>query len=193
MPSPVAAAYFHEELTNEAIETAINAGDPDPEENCADYYKKVTIVASHEGQVGRATRFRDVLQLLSGQDVEIAVLSRNKLRPGQRHYAPNLVGSVEGRKCILVDDIVNTGTTLVSNIKYLKQAGADSIYAWATHGVFETPVKGDGTKAVINDGPERLQALDELVSHAYACFNVKAYFSFSSFYHISSLIFVLSL
>lgn len=165
MPSPVAAAYFHEELAHHAIAAAKNAGVSNPEENYDDYYPKVSIVASHEGQVGRATRFRDVLRLLSGQDIEIAVLSRSKLRPGERQYEPNLVGEVKGRKCILVDDIVNTGTTLVSNIHYLNQMGAEAIYAWATHGVFETPAKGDRNKAILNDAPERLQALEELVSY----------------------------
>ncbi|GKY95363.1 hypothetical protein MPSEU_000498100 [Mayamaea pseudoterrestris] len=162
MPSPVAAAYFHEELTRLAIEAAKAANVGDPEEDHDEHYSKITVVASHEGQVGRATRFRDVLRLLSGQDIEIAVLSRSKMRPGERQYEPNLVGDVRGRKCILVDDIVNTGTTLVSNVNYLKEVGADSIYAWATHGVFETPVPGERSKAIMNDAPERLQALEEL-------------------------------
>lgn len=147
MPAPVAAAYFHEELSSFEPPKGSNK---DPE----DYYPRVTVVASHEGQVGRATQFRSVLQRLSGEDVEIAVLSRNKLNPGEKHYEPNLVGKVKGRKCILVDDIVVTGTTLVSNIKLLKREGAESVYAWATHGVFGTPEQ--------NDAPERLQGLEEL-------------------------------
>lgn len=164
MPSPVAAAYFHEELSKVAIDAATKAGVNNPEDNYSDYYPKVTIVASHEGQVGRASRFRDVLRLLSGREIQIAVLSRSKMRPGERHYEPNLVGDVTGHTCILVDDIVNTGNTLVSNIKFLQQVGAKSIYAWATHGVFETPVMSDRHKTKMNDAPERLQALEELVS-----------------------------
>lgn len=145
MPAPVAAAYFHEELS---------ALPPPKGFQGQRYYPPITVVASHEGQVGRATQFRAVLQRLSGADVEVAVLSRSKMVPGERHYEPYLVGNVKGRKCILVDDIVNTGTTLVSNIKLLKQAGAGAIYAWATHGVFGTVES--------NDAPERLQAMEDL-------------------------------
>lgn len=146
MPAPVAAAYFHEELTpeHESVE-----GD-----NFDYSYPQVTVVAAHEGQVGRATQFRTVLQRLSGQPVDFAVLTKSKMAPGSIQYEAKLVGNVTGRKCILVDDIVNTGTTMVSNIESLKQHGAKSIYAWATHGVFGPPS--------VNDAPERLQAMEEL-------------------------------
>jgi ribose-phosphate pyrophosphokinase len=140
MPAPVAAAYFHEALSS--VEPPEGVDDPD-------YYPKVTVVASHEGQVGRATQFRSVLQRLSGADVELAVLSKTRMRKGEQYYEPYLVGNVKGRKCILVDDIVNTGTTLISNIQALKQEGAESIYAWATHGIFGSADR--------NDAPERLE------------------------------------
>jgi ribose-phosphate pyrophosphokinase len=165
MPAPVAAAYFHEEFSS--IPPPPNAADKPPGNRKRrkkkmsvrkPYYPPVTVVASHENMVGRASQFRSVLQRLSGSDdVEIAVLSRTKMRPGERQYSPDLVGNVRGRKCILVDDIVNTGVTLVSNIHQLKQEGAESIYAWATHGVFGTP-----DCVHVNDAPDRIQQLDDL-------------------------------
>lgn len=137
MPAPVAAAYFHEEMASGNEEGS---------------YPAVTVVASHEGQMLRASHFRSALQKMSGQTIELAVLSKSKMNPGESHYTPDLMGSVKGRKCILVDDIVNTGTTMVSNIQTLKEEGAESIHAWATHGVF----------GVTSDAPERLQAVPDL-------------------------------
>ena len=104
--------------------------------------------------MGRATQVRDVLTFLSGREIELAVLSKSRMKPGETSYKPSLVGKVKGRKCILVDDIVNTGSTLVSNVHALRQQGADTIYAWATHGVFG--------EADHNDAPERIQELADL-------------------------------
>merc|ERR1711982_284948 len=49
---------------------------------------------------------------------------------------PLLIGDVHDRKCILVDDMIDTGKTLHSAIHTLHDNGATEIYAWATHGLF---------------------------------------------------------
>lgn len=116
VPVPVAAAYFNEEFS------ANN--------------EKITIVASHEGQVSRARTFRNVLKRLSGKDIELAFITKARQRRGEKKYTPLVVGNVKGRNCIIVDDLVNTGTTLESNVEKLADMGAESIHAWATHGVF---------------------------------------------------------
>jgi len=149
MPAPVAAAYFHEELSSMQ-----STRDNDAKAAKSSSYPPVTVVAAHEGQVGRATQFRDVLKRLAGEDIELAVLTRGRMKAGAKVYEPMLVGKVKGRKCIIIDDIVNTGTTLVSNVQMLKQEGADAVYAWATHGVFEKK----NCEATL----EKINALDDM-------------------------------
>jgi ribose-phosphate pyrophosphokinase len=142
----VAAAYFHEELTSMV---KFDVGD----DQSPPAYPKVTVVASHESQVARASQFRTVLQRLSGNnDIELALISKTRQSASSKNYEPMLVGNVQGRKCILVDDIVNTGDTLRRNVEQLQERGAESIYAWATHGVFGPD----------SDVPSKIQELNAL-------------------------------
>lgn len=142
----MAAAYFHEELSS-----MLKFDDGDGKSPPA--YPKVTVVASHESQVARASQFRTVLQRLSGtNDIELALISKTRQSASSRNYEPMLVGNVQGRKCILVDDIVNTGDTLKRNVEQLQERGAESIYAWATHGVFGPD----------SDVPSKIQELNAL-------------------------------
>lgn len=113
----------------------------------------MTVVAGHEGQVGRAERFRSVLQRLSGRPIDFAFISKNRVRrDGTRQYKPELIGTVQDRHCIVVDDIVNTGATLANNVQKLRELGATSVYAWSTHGVF----------GPTSDAPDKIQAIDGL-------------------------------
>ena len=149
LPIPVAAAYFHEEFAS-----VPPPEDWKPESEDDEYYPNITVVASHEGQVARAAHFRDVLQRLSGKKVELAFISKNRQKRGEKHYTPHVVGKIEGQRCIMVDDIVNTGKTLISNVDELHKAGAATIHAWASHGVF-------GPKALSN-APERIGEIEHL-------------------------------
>lgn len=53
--------------------------------------------------------------------------------------AMNIVGNVEGKHCIIVDDMVDTAGTLIEACKALKEHGALKVYACATHPVFSEP------------------------------------------------------
>jgi len=139
LPGPVAAAYFHENLfdsTHREVKAEQKRRNTNGGSAVEDGHPKVTVVAAHEGQVARATQFRKVLQILSGQDIDLAFISKTRQYPGAKTYEPYLVGDVDGRHCIIIDDIVNTGSTLETCINQLKSSGASKVYAWATHGAF---------------------------------------------------------
>src|SRR3546814_13637933 len=65
----------------------------------------------------------------------------------------NIIGDVEGRRCILVDDIVDSAGTLCNAAVALKSAGAISVSAYVTHGVLS-----GGAVARVSSSP-----LEELV------------------------------
>ncbi|EGQ8335655.1 ribose-phosphate diphosphokinase, partial [Vibrio parahaemolyticus] len=48
----------------------------------------------------------------------------------------NLIGDVEGRDCVIVDDMIDTGGTLCKAAEALKERGAKRVFAYATHAVF---------------------------------------------------------
>lgn len=62
----------------------------------------------------------------------------------QEESDPNggyVIGDVAGKTCIMVDDILNTGNTLVNAARFLKEAGAKEVYACASHALLSPPVK----------------------------------------------------
>lgn len=91
--------------------------------------KDVVIVSPDIGGTKRVKRFADLL------DADMAVVQKN--RPGhQSAEVLSIVGDVEGRTCILFDDIIDTGGSLVKAKEALVAAGAKpDVYAAATHPV----------------------------------------------------------
>jgi len=128
---------------------------------------QITVVAAHENQVLRANGFRNALQKLSGnEDIRVALISNtkalnvhtNNCNISHTHEKGSLlsdsstvVGDVEGRQCIIVDDIINTGGTMRNAIEMVGKSGASEVYAWATHGVIHLPE---------NDIPQKIQGMD---------------------------------
>ena len=48
----------------------------------------------------------------------------------------NVIGSVDGKKCIIVDDLVDSGGTICNAAKALKENGATEVYGYCSHGVY---------------------------------------------------------
>lgn len=97
----------------------------DPENNP----DNVTIVAPDAGSVKRNRKFTDDLNT----DIVIIDKKRDKVNQAE---AMHLIGDVEGQNCIMIDDIIDTGGTIISGAKLLKEKGAKSVKVGVTHGVF---------------------------------------------------------
>ena len=99
--------------------------------------KDIVIVSPDAGRVKVAERFAQHLS-----DMKAAVAFINKRRPkGTTNVAvaKEVIGEVEGRVCILTDDMIDTGGTIVSAAELLLARGATEVWAMATHGVLSGP------------------------------------------------------
>ena len=82
--------------------------------------------------VGRAKFARRFGQML---EADLAIL--NKARPEHDRAAiTEVIGEVEGKIAIMIDDMILTGGTLIAGTEALREAGASEVYACATHGLF---------------------------------------------------------
>ncbi|MBV6543860.1 ribose-phosphate pyrophosphokinase [Ursidibacter maritimus] len=100
--------------------------------------------------IGGVVRARAVAKLLNDADMAIIDKRRPKANVSQ---VMHIIGDVAGRDCILVDDMIDTGGTLVKAAEALKERGARRVFAYATHAVFS----GAAAKNLANE------ALDEIV------------------------------
>ena len=64
----------------------------------------------------------------------IAIVDKRRPEPGKSEVM-NVVGHVKGKTCIIVDDIIDSGGTIINAAKALKDKGAEDVYAYITHAV----------------------------------------------------------
>lgn len=88
------------------------------------------IVAPDEGAVDRASRFQERF----GTQSNFAIILKHRPSPDVSEVR-GMIGDVKGRTCVLVDDIVSTGSTLVQAADMLVERGATEVYAATTHAV----------------------------------------------------------
>jgi len=96
----------------------------------ARFGKKNLMVVSPD--VGGVVRARSLSKRLS--NVPLAIVDKRREKPGESEVM-NIIGEVEGRFCILVDDIVDSAGTLCNAAAALLEAGAEGVVAYVTHGV----------------------------------------------------------
>jgi ribose-phosphate pyrophosphokinase len=90
--------------------------------------KRVAVVSPDVGGVVRARG------LAKRIDAPLAIIDKRRERAGESEVM-NVIGEVDGRTCILVDDIVDSGGTLVNAADALLENGAIDVYAYISHGV----------------------------------------------------------
>ena len=82
--------------------------------------------------VGGVVRARALAKRLD--DAELAIIDKRRPRPNEAKIM-NIIGDVEGRQCVLIDDLVDTAGTLCKAAEALKEHGADRVVAYCTHAV----------------------------------------------------------
>jgi len=110
-------------------------------------YPNLIVVSPDVGGVVRARAFARRLD-----DADLAIIDKRRPRPNESKVM-NIIGDVEGKTCVLVDDMVDTAGTLCLAAEALKQEGATKVVAYITHAVLS-----GGAVARI-----AASALDELV------------------------------
>ena len=81
--------------------------------------------------VGGVVRARALARRLG---TDLAIVDKRRERAGESEVM-NIIGDVEGRACVLIDDIVDSGGTICNAADALLKNGATEVYAYATHGV----------------------------------------------------------
>lgn len=94
----------------------------------------VVVISPDAGGVKRVEMFRRALESRSGQSIDNGFVE--KYRGGGVVTGGALVGSVAGRRAIILDDLIATGNTLLRAAKACRAAGAQQVFAAAAHGLF---------------------------------------------------------
>ncbi|GGM31011.1 ribose-phosphate diphosphokinase [Promicromonospora citrea] len=97
----------------------------------------VTVVSPDAGRIRVAEIWASKL---GGGPLAFVHKTRDVTRPNQS-VANRVVGDVEGKDCVLVDDLIDTGGTIAEAVKVIMAAGAKSVTVAATHGVLSGPAK----------------------------------------------------
>ena len=113
--------------------------------------KKIICVAP---DVGGTERARALGKLLN---VGLAIVDKRRPKPGQSQVM-NVIGDVKNQTCVIVDDIIDSGGTIVNAPKALKQRGAKEVYDYITHG----DLSGDAVKKIKNSVIKNLVITDTI-------------------------------
>ncbi len=92
---------------------------------------RIMVVSPDVGGVARARG------LAKRINAPLAIVDKRRERPGESEVM-NVIGEVDGHICVLVDDIIDSGGTVVNAADALLEKGATEVYAYITHGVLSS-------------------------------------------------------
>ena len=121
----------------------------------ARFGNKALMVVSPD--VGGVVRARGLAKRLN--NAPLAIVDKRRERAGESEVM-NIIGDVEGRSCILIDDIVDSAGTLCNAAAALKQQGATEVSAYCTHGV----LSGGAGARVANSALSELVVTDSIAN-----------------------------
>ena len=113
--------------------------------------KNIICVAPDVGGVERARALGKLL------DVGLAIIDKRRPTPGKSKVM-NIIGNVKDKTCIMVDDIIDSGGTIVNAAKALKDRGAKDVYVYVTHGV----LTGEAVKKIKKSLIKKLVITDSI-------------------------------
>ena len=103
----------------------------------AKYFKEknlddVCIVSPDHGSVTRARNMAEFF------NCPIAIVDKRRPEPNKSEIM-NIIGDIEGKNCIILDDMIDTAGTITNAANIIKEMGAKNVYAEATHGILSGP------------------------------------------------------
>lgn len=104
----------------------------------------VVVVSPDLGSVSRARRFADNLH------APIAIIDKRRPKANISEIM-NIIGDIESKRCILIDDMIDTAGTITNAANALKNLGAKNVYACCTHGVLSGPAMDRINKSAIEE------------------------------------------
>ena len=113
--------------------------------------KNIICVAPDVGGVERARALGQKL------NVGLAIVDKRRPAPGKSQVM-NIIGNVKEKNCLLVDDIIDSGGTIVNAAKVLKEKGAKDVYVYVTHGV----LSGNAVEQINNSKIKKLILTDTI-------------------------------
>lgn len=114
-------------------------------------HQNLIIVSPDTGGVARARAFAKAL------NVDMAIIDKRRPKANEAEVM-NIIGDIDGKTCVIIDDMIDTAKTLCKAAEALKARGAMAVYAYATHPVFSD----DATTRINNSDIDEIVVTDTI-------------------------------